>query len=428
VLQDVQDADWAPDGNSIAVARYVNQRFRLEFPVGKVLYETDGWISFPRVSPKGDMIAFLDHSIFGDDRGSVAVVDLAGHKRTLTPDFASTQALSWTPDGNELWFSAATTGSAADLYGVSLQGKMRTVTRVPGGLRLLDVGHDGRVIMAQGHVRRAAMVLGAGQKTERDLAVADWSLNRDISADGTIALIEEEAEGAEGGIYSVYLRRTDGSPPVRLGRGYAVALSPDGQWALGGTVTNPTHLILFPTGVGEAKQLTQDLILQLDTGDWLPDSKHIVFSGAEPGHKSRVYLQDVEGGRPRPLTPEGESGVLRSAPDGKKIAVKDPQQIWIVPMDGSAQHAVPGVSRDELPVGWSSDSSSLYLVNSLDMPAKVYRVNTESGKRELVKQFEPADPAGVQGISPIQVAPDLHYYSYGFARYLTDMYAVEGLK
>jgi eukaryotic-like serine/threonine-protein kinase len=429
VLQDVQDADWAPDGNSIAVARYVNQRFHLEFPIGKVLYETDGWISFPRVSPTGEMIAFLDHPIFGDDRGSVAVVDRAGHKRTLTQDFASTQALAWSPDGKELWFSAATTGSAADLYSVSLQGQLRTVTRVPGGLRLLDVGRNGRVIMAQGHVRRSAMVLGAEQKTERDLAVADWSLNRDISRDGTTALIEEEAEGTEGGLYSVYLRKTDGSPPVRLGGGYALALSPDGQWALGGTLSTPLHLLLLPTGAGETKQLAGDITLQHTyVADWLPDSKHVVFAGIEPGHKPRIYVQHIEGGKPRALTAEGDFRALRSAPNGKLIAARDQQQTWIVPLDGSSPHAVPGLGRDDMPVGWSSDSRSLYVVHAFEIPAKVYRVNTETGKRELVKEFTPADPAGVEGIAPIQVTPDLRYYIYGFARYLTDMYAVEGLK
>lgn len=430
ILQNVQDADWSPDGDNIAVARYVNQRFRLEFPIGKVLYETDGWISYPRVSPKGDVIAFLDHSIFGDDRGSVAIVDLAGHKRTLTPEFASTQALAWRPEGNELWFSAATTGSAADLYGVSLQGQRRTVTRVPGGLRLLDVGRDGRVIMAQGHVRRAAMVLGAGQKTERDLAVADWSLNRDISAEGTTALIEEEAEGVESGMYSVYLRKTDGSPPVRLGEGYGVALSPDGQWALVATLTRPSHLLLLPTGAGEAKQLTQDIVLQrADEAGWLPDSKHIVFAGVEPGHKPRVYVEGIEGGKPRALTAEGESGAPFSAPDGKLIAVKDQQQTWIVTLGGSSPRVVPGLGRDDFPVGWSSDSRSLYVRGASDeIPAKVYRANTETGKRELVREFAPVDPAGVGDIGPIQITPDLRYYSYGFARYLTDMYAVQGLK
>ena len=61
VLENVQWADWSPDGSNLAVVRDVGGRNRLEYPIGKVLYETGGWISHPRISPKGDMVAFLDH-------------------------------------------------------------------------------------------------------------------------------------------------------------------------------------------------------------------------------------------------------------------------------------------------------------------------------------------------------------------------------
>jgi serine/threonine protein kinase len=426
ILENVQDADWSPDGNSIAVAHCVDQRFRLEFPVGKVLYETDGWISFPRVSPKGDMVAFLDHAEFGDDRGTVAVVDLAGHKRTLSPEYASTQALSWTTQGDELWFSAATTGSAADLYAVTLTGKVRTIVRVPGGLRLLDVSRDGRVIMAQGHVRRAAMALGLGQSAERDLAIADWSLNRDLSADGSTLLIEEEAEGTEGGQYSVYLRKTDGSQPVRLGEGNALGLSPDGRWALGATLSNPSHLTLLPTGAGEARTMN-DGLNHLDAC-WLPDSKHVVFAGNEPGHKPRVYLQVIGEGKPRPITPEGVSGLVKCSPDGKLVAIKNQQQILLVSLDGGPPRPLPGVDPNDFAVGWSADGHALLVSQALETPSKIVRVDMETGKREVVRQFAPFDPAGVGDIRPIQITPDLRYYSYGFSRYLTDMYAVQGLK
>jgi Tol biopolymer transport system component len=427
ILEDVQDADWAPDGNSIAVARYGDQRFRLEFPVGKVLYDTGGWISCPRVSPKGDMVAFLEHPLFGDDRGTVAVVNLAGQKRTLSPEYASTQALAWSPHGDELWFSAATTGAAADLYAVNLQGKVRTVTRVPGGLRLLDINSDGRVIMEQGHVRRAAMVLGQGQTSERDLAVADWSLNRDLTPDGSMLLLEEEAEGAEGGQYSVYLRKTDGSQPVRLGTGEALRLSHDGKWAVGATLSSPRQLILLPTGAGEARPLTHDAIDHLDA-DWLPDNKHIVFSGTEPGHKPRVYIQGIEDGAPRPIGGEGVTDSIDCSPDGQLVAVKQEQRVVILPLDGSPPRAVPGLGNDDHVARWSADGKALYVVRAFDIPAKLYRVDIASGKRDLVKQFTPADPAGVEGIGPIQITPDLRYYSYGFGRYLTDMYVVLNLK
>ncbi len=111
VLEDVQFADWSPDGQSLAVVRNLGGKVRLEFPPGKVLYETAGWISHPRVSPRGDEVAFLDHPVQGDDGGSAAMVDLSGKRRVLSELFASAQGLCWSPDGNEVWFTVATVGS-----------------------------------------------------------------------------------------------------------------------------------------------------------------------------------------------------------------------------------------------------------------------------------------------------------------------------
>src|SRR5438132_3631766 len=81
LLEDVEQADWSPDGANLAVVRWVEGRHRLEYPIGKVLYETSGYISHPRVSRTGDLVAFMDHQIEGDNRGWVAIVDLAGKKK-----------------------------------------------------------------------------------------------------------------------------------------------------------------------------------------------------------------------------------------------------------------------------------------------------------------------------------------------------------
>ena len=103
VLEDVQWADWSPDGNDLAVVRDAGGRNRLEYPIGKVLYEASGsWISHPRISPKGDMIAFLDHPVQGDDSGTVMMVDLAGNRKKLSHEWYSAQGLAWSPDGREV--------------------------------------------------------------------------------------------------------------------------------------------------------------------------------------------------------------------------------------------------------------------------------------------------------------------------------------
>src|SRR6202008_1865802 len=110
VLESVQDADWLPDGSNLAVTHYVDSKFKLEFPIGNVVYETSGWISDPRVSPDGKSIAFLDHPVMGDDRGTAAVIDPSGKMRTISGDCESTQGLAWSPKGDEIWFTCSQHG------------------------------------------------------------------------------------------------------------------------------------------------------------------------------------------------------------------------------------------------------------------------------------------------------------------------------
>ncbi len=95
LLDDVTDADWNKDGSDLAIARRVDGQFRLEYPAGKILYQTTGYISDVRFSPSGDQIAFLDHPFFGDDRGNVSLVDLQGHRRILAGEYSSEQGLAW---------------------------------------------------------------------------------------------------------------------------------------------------------------------------------------------------------------------------------------------------------------------------------------------------------------------------------------------
>ncbi|HSB35318.1 MAG TPA: protein kinase, partial [Thermoanaerobaculia bacterium] len=84
VLNGVREADWSPDGSDFAVIRDVGGKDQLEFPAGKILCETGGYLSNPRFSPRGDRIAFFEHPWKYDDRGEVAVVDLAGKKTILS--------------------------------------------------------------------------------------------------------------------------------------------------------------------------------------------------------------------------------------------------------------------------------------------------------------------------------------------------------
>ena len=435
VLENVQWADWAPDGNTLAVVRDFGGRNRLEYPAGKVLYETGGWISHPRISPKGDQVAFLDHPIQGDDSGSVDIVDSSGKLRVLSNNWLSLQGMAWSGNGDEIWFTATRIGIDRALYAVSLSGGERLVARMPGTLTLLDTWRDGRVLLTRASWRRELVGSSSDQARERDLSWLDYSYPADLSADGKTLLFDEEGEGAvlshgnSGWTYAVYLRGTDASPGVRLGEGTAVALSPDQKWVIAQPTGSPAQFALLPTKAGESKALTNDNINHI-WARWLPDSQHIVFSGNEPGKGVRLYVQDILGGAAKPITPEGvQAMAFAVSGDGKTVAAIGPnQKALLYSVAGGDPRPLSGLSPGEEPVTWTQDGAGLYTYQPGELPTKVYRVDLATGKKSPWKELMPIDPAGIETLGPILMTPDGKSFVYGYHRTLSDLYLVEGLK
>jgi Tol biopolymer transport system component/predicted Ser/Thr protein kinase len=427
IMENVEFADWAPDGNTLAIVRQDQGRHRLEFPPGKLVYQADGWIGHLRVSPKGDSIAFIDHPQLGDDGGEVAIVDLAGKKTTLSTGWDSIQGIAWSPGGDEIWFTATRTGGDRSLYAVSPSGVVRLLARVPGELTLLDVDREGHVLLTRGNDRAGMIGLPPGEAKERDLSWLDWSVPGDLSPDGRTVLFFESGEGG-GPKYAVYLRKTDASPAIRLSEGIGLALSPDGKWALTRHNVTPSQLVQLPTGVGEATPLTHDSINHL-WARWLPDGKQLAFSGNEPGHGFRLYVESPEQGKARPISPEGVSPFLVLSPKGDFAASVGPDhKIYLYPIAGGDPVPVPGAEPDEAPTGWSGDGRSLYVFRFGEIPASVSEIELSTGKRKLWKELVPSDAAGIDTVRAITIARDAKAYVYGYIRTLSDLYEVEGLK
>ncbi len=431
VAESIQEADWAADGSKLLVVRDVAGKSRIEFPLGKTLYETAGHVSYARLSPKGDRVAFLDHPFPLDDAGTVAVVDLSGKKTTLTGKWASEHGLAWTPSGDEVWFSATEAGANRSLYAVSLAGKLRVVARVPGGLKLHDIARSGRVLLTRESPRVGIRGVLAGDERERDMSFLDYSFAADLAPDGKMLLFDEEGE-AGGANYTVFLRKSDGSPVVRLGEGNALSLSPDMKWALSIIPAPNSPFLLLPTGTGEPKKIVLEGIGAEQAAAWLPDSKRILFAGSETGHGLRLYVQGVDGGKARAITPEGVSVGLPGfavTSDGKSVAAIGPDHnCAMYPMDGGSPRPVAGVAEGEFPLRFSPDDRSLFVWKRGDVPARVSKIDVATGRREVWKDLLPADPAGVERISNVLVAPDAKSYAYCYARLLSDLFVVEGLK
>ena len=430
VLENVQDADWLPDGSNLAVTHYVGNKFKLEFPIGNVVYETSGWITNSRVSRDGKSIAFLDHPMLGDDRGTAAVIDASGTKRTISGHCESTQGLAWSPKGDEVWFTCSQKGLSRSLEASTVDGRQRTLLRVPGSLLLGNVAADGTVLLSHDLGRRGISVLTRGETRERDLSWLDWTQPNALTEDGTMLLMTEEGEGGGPG-YSVYLRKLDGSPAVRLGLGSALALSADGKWVIAQKLNpSPAQLVLLPTGAGEGRALTNDALTH-DAARFLPDGKRFIFVGAEPGKASRMWVQGLDGGPPVAVTPEGifDSGV---ATDGARVIAHDQNLHKLYPIDGKGEpELLKFVEAGEHPFRFTADGRAVLVRrrSSAAGAVDVVRVNLTTGARTPVRTVLPMPESRSQGgVGQLLMTSDGAVYVQGYGVQQSDLFLVKGLR
>ena len=175
----VQWADWSPDGKQLAIVRDMGGKNRLEFPIGKVIHETPGWISNPRVSPDGERVAFIEHPQLGDDSGGVHVINRQGTDKILADNFLTVEGLAWAPDGKEIWYTGSTNvGNGRSLNAVTLSGRDRIIARVPAALQLEDISQNGKVLLSRQSWRRELSGLIAGMSKEQDFSWLRLFLSR----------------------------------------------------------------------------------------------------------------------------------------------------------------------------------------------------------------------------------------------------------
>lgn len=426
-------ADWTADGKEMAVARIVEGNFEIEFPLGKVIYSSESWINYLRISPDANSIAFVQYPLGAGDAGQAVVLSRDGKEiaRSKT-QFISVEGLAWAPNGKEVWFGATPDHAWADaIHALSLSGKERVVLRLPGMLRLHDISRDGRILLSKEVWRTRLQFRGPGDAAERDLSWLDAAVAADLSADGKTLAFGEYGEGGRAQLVA-YMRKTDGSPAVKLGRGYIPALSPDQNWMLV-NIFGPTRLAALPTGAGDYKMLDPGAIQLFSMLGWTPDGKEIYFAGND-GREWKFYMQDLQGGKPRPITP----GILVHQPDyqanfmshdGKNIFARDLKgEAWIYPVAGGEKIPAKGVAPGDLWANWSDDGKSAYVYQDKRTFAELLRVDLATGARRLVTKLRPDDPGGVVGIVPVRITPDGKSYAYSYNRALSDLYLVGGVK
>jgi hypothetical protein len=421
ILEAVGEADWSPDGKDLAVTRFVGGRQRLEYPIGKVIYETTGLLNSIRVSPKGDLVAFLDHPRLDSSRGIPSVVDRAGRKKVLTTEWARLQPVLWSPTGEEVFFSR---WGGRETRGAGISGRTRRAPSIPG---FDDVSGEGLFLdtgMLSENLQRVILARVPDEREERNLSWLIGSTAADLSSDGRYLLLFENRllpDQPDLEAMTTFLRETDGSDAKRLGEGRALALSPDGKWALVRHATE-IRLVLIPTGAGEPRNLPAGDFLRLRFATFFPNGQRILFAAEDKSGVPRSYIQDLVGGPPKPFGDEGMRAILVS-PDGGQVAGTTTKGIHLIyRADGEGRpQPVEGALPDDFLLQWSADGKTIYVRGAEDQPLTLYRLDLATGRRERWKELAPPDPTGFRGYAlgpgAVSVTPDGRFYAYTF---LTD--------
>jgi serine/threonine protein kinase/Tol biopolymer transport system component len=424
VLEGVSGADWGPDGESLAVVRALGGKFRLEYPIGTVLYETEKRPPMmPQVSADGKLVAFFDFDVEVGDY-ALCVVGPNHPRQVLSRGWRSIGALNWSPDNHEVWFSGGQPGGDPALYAVTLSGAQRLVSQTGGMIVMQDVARDGRVLLTTVNSRLGIHYLPPNGGAQRDLAWLDSSLMYDLSSDAQSIVFVELSSG-QGRNSAIYMRKTDGSPAIQLGSGNRPSLSPDGKWVAcihheGGS----SSLMLLPTGPGESR-FPKIEGMHFDGVEWFPDNKHILFTGNETGHATRTWMYDLETNKSTPLTPEGTRGT-RVSPDGKWFITVDPHKLLLSPVGGGDSKTITDLQGESV-VRWSGDGRYLFLQQREPTSIKISRLDVTTLQKEpwlVVKVPEP----GAQFLGPLALSADGKACATTFQRDLANLFLVRGLK
>ncbi|MDQ5870863.1 MAG: protein kinase [Acidobacteriota bacterium] len=439
----IRDATWSPDGSQLAIVRRIEQKVRLEFPPGRVLYETVGEISHPRFSQEGDRIAFLDYPAKGGHWGTVSVVDLKGRKTVWSRIYEEIDGLLWSPSGEELWFGGEGERSAIQLFATGPDRKPRLLTAAPGDLTPLAVDPEGRVLVNRLSVRAQIVCALPGDSRPRDVAYLGASLLADLSSDGKKILFGYRGPGAQEN-YDVIVRSTDGGSFVRLGRGDAKSFSPDGKWVTGvlwgnadfgagsaGADVPTDSVVVMPTAAGEPRSIGVGNLWIVRGVALHPDGRRLVFEAAERGKPERLWIRDLDSNAaPRPISPPGfyvyTSGFL--SPDGRwAVAADINDALWRIPVEGGEPKPIPGVEAGEAFAGWTGDGRSVH-VSRYSEKLQIHRIDLATEARRLWKESYLPDSAGAQKPYAVVVARDADTWAAGYQSLLGELYLVEGVK
>jgi serine/threonine protein kinase/WD40 repeat protein len=412
LLTDALYADWSPDGSEFAAVRFgTKDRLILEWPVGHQIASLSSVWGDIRFSPDGRQIAFSENDA---DALFVRVVNRSGRETAKIGPFplGSCSGLAWTRDNKAIILSTPSSHGDTAILRCGLKSDCATLFREPNQITVHDMAGDGRLLIEESIPRETLQILAGRTGIERDLPYG--SAVAGISAAGdALAIWQSGITSAQTGIF---YRKTDGTPPVRLGDGFPVALSSDGKWVLAVDSQGGSKLRVVPTGPGLSRSFAPPWSEVLTAG-FLSSSGAIVVA-LDPAHVPRTYRLDLETGR---ITSVAASltGVQKAvvSPDGKKFAAFTPQGTYIVDVAGAAPTRKLELTLKDEPIAWSNDGRELYISPQDESPRSIYLFDAVTGQRTLVRRLVlPADPSGIMGSDSLFMTSDAQTIVYKTTR------------
>lgn len=433
-LEHVTEADWSPDGSTLAVIHVDQSTWRLEYPIGTTLYSISrGYLSDLRVSPDGARVAFFEHELMGDDRGWIKVVGRSGpgSVKTLGGDYWGEEGIAWSHDARTIYFSAADSGGQS--YQVRAVDAVaatppRRVIGAPEALEVQDMAPDGHLLIMNVTRRASLRALLPGETKERELPWLDFEDGGFLSNDGQHLVLADLSAGA-GTDYAVAWRNRSDGQVVRLGPGFPMDLSPDGKWVLA-DIPSKGQAVLYPTGPGEPITLSRIVLASVEgTGQWMADGQHLWLCGRLDQAPTRCYRVTMQpGSTPEPVTPAGVVSGLVAKDDRTVLAVLEDGSYRVMTLgEGGLGRPARGLTGEDVLIGWGQDLKSVIVSTRNDSPARVERVDIDTGARTLLKELSPADGFGVDSVSPYTWRDDGRVYVYSYVRELCQLFSVSGV-
>lgn len=420
VTENILFADWSPGGD-LAVVRNVNGKSQLEYPLGNILFESTGAIAFPRISPAGDLVAFWTAP--NDARpNELLLVDRKGSIRHLTA--GQLNGLAWAPNGQEVWFTQGT-----EIWASPLSGERRLVYQGVSDMELEDIAPDGKLLVVAGETREEIVFFQSTPRQEHELPWLSSNENDvvELTADGRRVLFIAYPKLKP----FTYVRPTDGSPPLKLGPGRALAFSPDEKWVVAVLPFDTSVLSLLPVGVGSSKLLPVKDV-NIGSARWLRDGKRLVVMGQRKGETQwRLLIVSLDGGALVPLSDSAVTQVgVEVSHDDRFTAAPDLNgTLTVYPLDGTPPIPLPELGKFAVPAGWSEDGQLWVAGPSESSVAAVRLRRYDLVSRRVVEErtVVPTDVMGITGVEHTIITPDGRNVAVQYMRKLGSLYTLDGL-